>query len=90
MMSVASDDGSDRGDFLREQIAWIDRAIAETHRLRAESDKFVSEQRKLIAEQTKLYVDPAMFIWDPWFACDVLVISIIGGAIVAVIDHFWK
>lgn len=34
---------------LREQVARIDRAIAETGELQEETQKFVTEQRKLLA-----------------------------------------
>jgi hypothetical protein len=42
---------------LREQLARIDRAIAETGKLQEETQKFVAEQRKLLAEAAKLQRD---------------------------------
>jgi len=39
---------------LREQIARIDRARAETEKLSEEARKFVAEQHKLMAEREKL------------------------------------
>ena len=42
---------------IQEQVARIDRAIAETHKLQQESDKFSVEQRKLAAEADKFKVD---------------------------------
>jgi hypothetical protein len=44
---------------LREQVARIDRAIAETGRLQEETHKFVTEQAKLVAEQANLTRRPA-------------------------------
>ncbi len=45
---------------LQEQIARIDRAFAETHKLQQESDKFGAEQRKLFAEGRKLSRDTVL------------------------------
>jgi hypothetical protein len=57
---------------LREQIARIDRAQAET-------EKFVAEQRKLLAEQTKLSAEALKFqrdrVLSPWLA----IVAILGG-----------
>lgn len=66
---------------LREQVARIDRAIAETHKLQAESDKFGSEQRKLAAEAAKLHRDrwlaPVLAAASFVVACGSVVISIL-------------
>jgi len=67
---------------IREQIARIDRAIAETHKLQQESDKFVAEQKKLIAEAGKLDRDRTL---SPWL----LGASLLGGLVVAAANHFW-
>jgi hypothetical protein len=58
---------------LREQIARIDRA-------RAESDKFVAEQRKLIAEALKF--DKERW-WFPWL--QLLTVCVSSAAVAAVV-----
>ncbi len=39
--------------YLREQIARIDRALAETHKRSEEREKFITESRRLDAEHDK-------------------------------------
>ena len=75
---------------LREQLVRIDRAIAETRKFQEESDKFAAEQRKLAAEQVKFAAEAAKLTWDrklvPW----ALFAALIGGAVVALVNHLWK
>ena len=61
---------------LREQIARIDLAIDEAAKFRAEQRKLASESRKLDR--------------DRWLAPLVLLASVSGGVIVAVLTHVWK
>ena len=68
---------------LRAEIARIDRDRAESDKLRQETEKFVAEQRKLISESRKLDR-------DRWLVPLVLLASVAGGAIVAVIGHLWR
>jgi hypothetical protein len=82
---------------LREQLVRIDRAIAETRKFQEESDKFAAEQRKLAAEATKLAgeqvkfaAEAAKLTWDRKLAPWALFAAVIGGAVVAVINHLWK
>lgn len=59
---------------LREQIARIDRMIAETAKLQDETRKFVAEARKLDSEARKLDRDRGL---APWLAAA----GAIGGLI---------
>jgi len=68
---------------LRAIIAKIDRDRAEDQKLQEETKKFVAEQRKLIAEASKLDR-------DRWLAPFVIVASLLGAVVVALIGHFWK
>jgi hypothetical protein len=68
---------------IRAELVRIDRDRAETQKLQAETNKFVAEQRKLMAEGTKLMV-------DKYLAPLVLVASLLGGTIVAVLNHYWS
>jgi hypothetical protein len=61
---------------LRAEIARIDRD-------RAEAEKFAAEQRKLISESRKLDR-------DRWLAPLVLLASVLGGVIVAILGHLWR
>jgi hypothetical protein len=49
---------------LREQVARIDRAIAETGKLQEETQKCVTEQRKLLAEAAKPQRDRMLAPWQ--------------------------
>jgi Tfp pilus assembly protein PilN len=49
---------------LRDEIARIDRAMAETQKFSAETQKSVAEQQKLIAEARKLHRDRALVPWQ--------------------------
>jgi hypothetical protein len=49
---------------LREQLARIDRAIAETGKLQEETQKFVAGQRKLLAEAAKLQRNRMLAAWQ--------------------------
>ena len=60
---------------LREQVVRIDK-------LREEGLKFAAEQHKLAAEAAKLK-------WDRWLAPLVLLASLAGGLIVAIVNHVW-
>jgi hypothetical protein len=59
---------------LKEQIARIDRGIAETGKLQEETRKFVAEAHKLSAEQTKFQRDRTL---SPWL---LLAQGLIAGA----------
>ena len=72
---------------LRAEIARIDRDRAESEKLQEETRKFTAEQRKLIAEAGKLNRDRWL---APWVLVSTLIGSISGGAIVAVLGHFWR
>lgn len=65
---------------LREQLAQIDRAQADTRKLIAESDKFAAEQRKLIAETLKL--DKERW-WFPWL--QLLTVSVSSAVVAAIV-----
>jgi hypothetical protein len=77
---------------LREQIARIDRAIAESEKFTAEQRKLRAEDMKLAAEQHKLmreaekYRAEEMKLWRdwrlaPWIIIASLVASLIGGIV---------
>ena len=74
-MSELPFDYSQRLD-LHEQIARIDK-------LREEGLKFAAEQHKLAAEASKLK-------WDRWLAPLVLLASLAGGLVVAIVNHVWQ
>lgn len=57
---------------LREQIARIDRDLAESAKLREEIRKFTAEQHKLDAEARKLDR-------DRWLAPALAIASVVGG-----------
>ncbi len=61
---------------LQEQIARIDRALAENHKFQAETDKLFAEAAKLRAEAPKLQAEARKFGRDPWF---ILVAAVAGG-----------
>jgi hypothetical protein len=82
---------------LRAELARIDRDRAESQKLIAEGEKLQAEQRKLIAEdlklaaeQRKLFSEGRKLNRDRWLAPLVLLASLCGGVIVAVISHVWR
>jgi hypothetical protein len=62
---------------LREQLAQIDRAQADTRKLIAESDKF---KRKLIAETLKLDKERWWFLW-----LQLLTVSVSSAVVAAIV-----
>lgn len=68
---------------LREQMARLDQ-------LREEALKLAAEQHKLTAEAGKLIAEAAKLKWDRWLAPLVLVASMVGGVIVALVNHLWR
>ncbi len=85
-----------------EQLARIERSIAETrkfgeerdkfaaeqHRLAAETQKLGAEQLKLGAEQQKLYEEALKFKRDRSLAPLALFSGLVGGALAATVAHF--
>lgn len=68
---------------LREQLARIDRDIAETGKLNEETRKFVAEAHKLQAEAAKLNR-------DRWLAPLIVILSLLtglGGILAALLRH---
>jgi hypothetical protein len=49
-----------------------------------------AEQHKLTAEAGKLIAEAAKLKWDRWLAPLVLVASMVGGVIVALVNHLWR
>jgi len=74
---------------LREQIARIDRALAETHKFQAETNKLQEEAQKLLEEGRK-------YRRDRWLAPWTLAVAILGGVglgIVQLVAHlagWWR
>lgn len=68
---MPTDEYSDTLD-IREQIARIDRAIAETGKLQAETTKFAAEQQKLTSESQKLNR-------ERWLSPVLATAAVIGG-----------
>jgi len=74
---------------LREQIARIDRALAETHKFQAETNKLQEEAQKLLEEGRK-------YRRDRWLAPWTLGVAILGGVglgIVQLVAHlagWWR
>jgi FtsZ-binding cell division protein ZapB len=84
-MSDIPTDYKDRLD-IREQIARIDRARAETEKLAEETRKYVQEAHKLQAERDKMAVEAMKLSSeqrklerDRWLAPVLAVVTVIGG-----------
>ncbi len=80
-----------------EQLARIERAIAETRKLSEERDKFVVEQHRLTAEtskfgaeQQKLYEEALKFRRERSLAPLALLSGLVSGAFVAAVAHFLR
>ncbi len=77
---------------MREQLAGIDRAIAEHSRFQAETDKLVAESRKYHAEQDKLAAEAAKLQGDRMLVPWAIVVTAMGAgaALFAAGAGFWK
>ncbi len=78
-----------------EQLARIERSIAETRKFGEERDKFAAEQHRLTAEtakfgakQQKLYEEALKFRRDRSLAPLALFSGLVGGALAATVAHF--
>jgi Skp family chaperone for outer membrane proteins len=71
-------------------IARIDRDLAESAKLREETRQFVNEAHRMEAERKKLEAEAAKLQRDRWLAPLVLLASVAGGLVVAVLNHVWK
>ena len=75
---------------LRAIIARTDRDLAESAKLREETRQFIDEAHRMEAERRKLEGETAKLQRDRWLAPLVLLASVAGGLVVAVLNHVWK
>ncbi len=79
---------------LREQLARIDRALAETHKFQQETNKLQAEGTKLLQEARKLGAEHDKLRRD-WRLAPWLLAASVGGGVVASLlgqlaQHYWR
>jgi len=77
---------------LTEQLARIERWLAESDKFRAETRKLIDESDKFRAEQRKLIAEAAKHDRDRWLAPVLALVTVIGAVVsgVAIIHNILR